>query len=518
MTFKAYTILKSNWRFIIFLLVSMVLSAFPRNNFMHHISSNWRSSQTLLTSFWFQKEGISLFHSQLPIYGPSWEVPFELPVYQAISVMFSNITHLNLTASSRVVSVASFYVSAIFLLLLCLELLNNKTLSSIIFLLYIWLPYNIRFSTEILIDYLSVALALGYLFWIKKFLDSPRNIILFSLAIIFGCLGATIKITTMVITITPAIFIALDGIHMWGIEWEDMISPKKIFVKIGKQKLPFSLLTAIAILPVLSEEVWTKFTDGIKQNNIFTAWLTTGNLNGWVFGTLDMKTNFTNWLNWLMKINNYFFLGGILLVFLIFGIVLLYKMPLKSRFFFGTALVGTLLTIFIFFNLYLHEYYYIAVSSYLSILIGFGVYCTVKFLLPHKIWWIVISAIFSFFILLAGIAQYKGFQAEVQAEINYENASVIPLAKKVTAITPENNYIISFQSSWWPDFILYTQRKGLIMSPREYGKYSCDLVNKYSYSTIVVVDSALDVPNLLGIFNCFKSVELIESGIYIINP
>ena len=119
MTDKVNATSKKDWPFIIFIFVCMVISVFPRLPFMHHISSNWRSSQTLLTSFWFQKGGISLFHAQLPIYGPPWEVPFEFPAYQAISTIFSNITHLNLTASSRVVSVACFYVSAIFLLLLC---------------------------------------------------------------------------------------------------------------------------------------------------------------------------------------------------------------------------------------------------------------------------------------------------------------------------------------------------------------------------------------------------------------
>jgi hypothetical protein len=485
---------------------------------MHHISSNWRSSQTLLTSFWFQKDGITLFHPQLPIYGPPWYVPFEFPVYQAISALFSNITHLNLTAASRVVSVACFYVSAIFLLLLCLEFLNNKTLSAIIFLVYLFLPYDIRFSTEILIDYLSVALALGYIFWIKKFFDSPRNFWAFILAIIFGCLGAAVKITTMAIVIIPAILIALDGIQTWGIKLEDLAAPKGIIGKIGKQKLPFLLLAGIAILPVLSAELWTKYADGIKQANVFTSWLTSKNLTDWNYGTLSMKTSFTNWWNWLMNINNYFFLGGILLIFLFSGIVFLYRMPLKSRCFFGTAFAGALLTIFIFFNLYLHEYYYIAISSYMSVLIGFGIYSLIKFLFPHKIWWIVFGGIFFVFILFKGIDQYRAFQTEVQAEINYEKTSIIPLANRVAAVTLENEHIISFQSDWYPDFILYSQRKGLILSPREYSKYSCDLVNKYDFSTIVVVDSNQDIPIRLGIFNCFQTVKMVGPGIYKVKP
>jgi len=177
-----------------------------------------------------------------------------------------------------------------------------------------------------------------------------------------------------------------------------------------------------------------------------------------------------------------------------------------------------ILTIFIFFNLYLHEYYYIAVSAYMSVIIGFGIYCLIKFLLPHKMWWSIFSGIFLFFILMRGLEQYRAFQAEVQAEVQYEQKIVISLATKVARMTQENQYIIAFQSDWWPDFILYTHRKGLIISPREYGKYSCALINRYDYSTIVIVNSPLDTPDLLGIFNCFESVTKVGPQIYKVKP
>jgi len=509
---------KTNWGFVIFIFANIVVSLLPRLPFMNRISSNWRSSQTLLTSFWFQKEGISLFHSQLPVFGPPWEVPFEFPLYQAISTVFSNITQLNITASSRVVSVAFFYVSALFLLLLCLELLDNKILSSIIFLVYLWLPYNIYFSTEILIDYLSVTLALGYIFWIKKFLDSRHNLVFFLLAIIFGCLGATIKITTMAITIIPSILITLNGIHLWGIKVENLTIPKEILAKIGQQKASFLLMTMIAILPVLLAGLWTRFADAIKQSNIFTVWLVSENLRGWTFGGWGQKTSFTDWWAWLIKINNFFFMEGLLLVFLLAGIAFLYKMPSTHRSFYGAALISVLLTIFIFFNLYRHDYYYIAVSAYMSVLIGFGLYCLNKFLLAHKIWWIIFSMVFLFFVLIRGIEQYRAFQGQFQAEINFLNTDIIPLANKVAARTPKDKYIISFQSEWYPYFILYTQRKGLIISPREYKKFNCDLIRKYDYHTLVVVDSDPDAPKQLGIFECFQNIRMGKSNIYRVQP
>ena len=111
----------------------------------------------------------------------------------------------------------------------------------------------------------------------------------------------------------------------------------------------------------------------------------------------------------LKKINDYFFLDGILLIFLLISIVFLYKIPLKSRCFWGTAILSVFLTIFIFFNLYLHEYYYIAISAYMSVIVGFGIYSLIKFILPKKNWWIVLSLLFFSFVLMRGVEQYKKF-------------------------------------------------------------------------------------------------------------
>lgn len=498
----------------LFFFSNIVFSIFPRVSFVHRISSVWRSNQTLLTSYWFQKEAISLLHAQLPIYGPPWEVPFEFPLYQVICTLSSTFFQLDLTYSSRVVSITIFFISSLFLLLLCNEFLEDKLLSLIIFSTYLWLPYNIRYSTEILIDYLAVTFALGYIFWIKKFVDSPNKFIFFFLSTLFGCLGAAVKITTMAIVIIPAILIAISGIQKWGGKVSDLTGPKELFERIFQQRKKFLSLTLIAFLPFFTAVLWTKHADDIKQSNVLTTWLTSKALTGWNYGTLEMKTNFSNWLSWLAKINDYFFLDGILLIFLLISIVFLYKIPLKSRCFLGAAILSVFLTIFIFFNLYLHEYYYIAISAYMSVIVGFGIYSLIKFILPKKNWWIVLSLLFFFFVLMRGVEQYKKFNEAIQAEISYTESKFIPLAKRVAENTPEDEYVIAFQSDWYPDFIFYTQRKGLILSPREYNKYSCELINQHAFSTIVVVDTGSEVPEQLGIFNCFTSTELIEPGIY----
>lgn len=498
-------------------VLSFALSIFPRLPFLNHISSWWRSSHTLLTSLWFQKEGISLFNYQTPIYGPPWQIPLEFPLYQAISTIFSNITRLDLTLSSRLMSLAIFYVTALFLLLLCVEFIQSKSLCLIILTVYLWLPFNIRYSTEILPDFLSVALALGYLYWITKWLTSPRNILLFALAVLSGCLGAVVKITTMPIIMVPAILMTLYGLQGWGINLRELLSLKKMAVAIRDHPLAFLLLAGIVILPLLSAVLWVKFGDGIKQANFYTAWFTSANDSDWWMGTTSQKLSYTEWLGKFENIKNYFLFGPVIYLPVV-GVLCLNKLPLKSRCVFGSALTGAVLTIFIFFNSYFHEYYYIAVSAYLSILIGFGIYCLYVFVLQRNIWWHVFSGIAVVFILMVGIEKFSFILATVKKEIKYTNSELVPLAIRVAEITPENEYFISIQDDWYPDIMLFSQRKGLIISPREEIKYTCESVTKYPYTTIVIVNRPLTTAQDIGLLGCFKSVELIEPGLYKVHP
>jgi hypothetical protein len=508
---------KSNRYFLYGCVLNLALSIFPRLPFLNHISSWWRSSHTLLTSLWFQKEGINLFNYQTPVFGPPWQVPLEFPLYQAICTVFSNITRLELTLSSRLMSLAIFYLSALFLILLCIKFIESKALCIIILTVYLWLPFNIRYSTEILPDFLSVALALSYLYWIYKWLVSPRNYLFFVLAVSSGCLGAMVKITTMPIVMIPAILITLNGMQSWGIKFRELFSLEKLMVEVKRRKLSLFLLAGIVILPLLSEILWVKFEDGIKQANIYTAYLTSANSSDWWYGTLTQKLSFSEWVGKFTNISNYFLFGPTAL-FPILGILCLYKLPLKSRCVFGSALTGALLTIFIFFNLYFHEYYYIAVASFMSVLIGFGFYCLYKYILRKNIWWHVFSGILLIFIMMEGYEKFAFILTTVKGEINYTNSVLIPLAHKVAAITPENEYIISIQDDWYPEIMLFSQRKGLIITPREEGKFTCESVTKYNYTTLVVVNRPVNTPEKLGILGCFTSVELIEPGLYQVEP
>jgi hypothetical protein len=508
---------KNNRLFLYGCILNLVLSILPRLPFMDHISSWWRSSHTLISALWFQKEGINLFNYQTPVYGPPWQVPLEFPLYQAICTVVSNLTSIDLTLSARLTSLAIFYLSALLLMLLCVEFIDSKPLCLIILTVYLWLPFNIRYSTEILPDYFSVVLALSYLYWIYQWLKSPRNILFFVLAVLSGCLGAMVKITTMPIVMIPAVLMTLNAMRNWGFSAGDLSSSKKLWVQIKSHKWTLLLLAGIVVLPVLSAVLWVRYEDSVKQANLYTEWLTSANSSDWWYGTWAQKLSYTEWMGKFTNMKNFFLFGPIVL-FPILGILCLYKLPLKSRFVFGSAIITTLLTIFIFFNLYFHEYYYIAVAALISITIGFGIYCLYTFILKKNAWWHVFAGVLFLFILLGGVEKFNFILNIVQDEVNYTEDVIVPLAAKAAALTPEGQYIIAFQDEWWPDFFLFAGRKGLIITPREESKYTCESITQYPYTTVVVVNRPLGTPEEIGLLGCFKSVEMIEPGIYKVEP
>lgn len=326
-----------------------------------------------------------------------------------------------------------------------------------------------------------------------------------------------VKITTMPIVMIPAILMTLHGMQGWGIKIEELLSPGKLMGHIKSHKFSFLLMAGIVILPLASEILWVRFEDGIKQANMYTAFISSVNSSDWWFGTSFQKLSYAEWLGKFDNIKNYFLFGPVIL-FPLLGILCLNQLPLKSRCAFGSALTGMALTIFIFFNLYFHEYYYIAVAALMSVLIGFGVYCLYQYILRKHIWWNVFSGILLIFIIMAGFEKFAFILNTVKDEINYTDDVLIAIANKVAAITPEDEYIISIQDDWYPEIMLFSQRKGLIITPEQENIFTCESVTKYNYTTIVIVGRPLNTAEEIGILGCFKSVELIEPGLYKVEP
>jgi hypothetical protein len=491
------------------------LSVFPRLPFMNHITSWWRSSHTLLSALWFQKEGINLLHYQTPVYGPPFEVPLEFPLYQAVCAVFAGLTRIDLTLASRMVSLGIFYLVALLLVLLCLEFLESRSLTLVILTVFLWLPFNIRYSTEILPDYLSVLLALAFLYGIRRWSVRPGSAGAYAATVVLGCLGAMVKITTMPIIAVAAALVALDGMRGWGIDLRAFFSRKGFLPEARKHFPALLMLAGLAALPLIAEVLWVRWEDYIKEANLYARYLTSANSGDWYYGTWAQKLSYTEWAGKLDNWKNDFLLGvAAAFAFPVLGMVFLDRMPVKTRAVFGSALTGTVLAIFCFFNLYLHEYYFISVAASASVMIGFGIHGLYRFVLQRNAWRHVFAGIAFLALALAGVEQMRFIRGIVDKEILYTQQVMLPAAQKVDAWTPEGEYVILLQFDWYPDVLFFSERKGLILTPREDGKFTCDTVTPYPYTTILILDRDPQDLEKLGLLKCFGTATEVEPGVY----
>ena len=74
---------------------------------------------------------------------------------------------------------------------------KDTWLNRIILLVYLWLPYTIFWSRACMIDYLSVALSLAYLYFFLRWLNRKQMVASIILTIIFGTLAYLTKLTTV---------------------------------------------------------------------------------------------------------------------------------------------------------------------------------------------------------------------------------------------------------------------------------------------------------------------------------
>ena len=71
----------------------------------------FRQTQTAYTARVFHESGIDLLHSQMPVMGPPWEVPFELPLFQAAASLVMDVGVAE-DRAMRLTGLATFVLSA----------------------------------------------------------------------------------------------------------------------------------------------------------------------------------------------------------------------------------------------------------------------------------------------------------------------------------------------------------------------------------------------------------------------
>ena len=424
----------------------------------------FRQSQTAITVQTYLNEGYSLFDYQTPVLGYPYQIPMELPTYQTIVYGFMKVFSLeNIDVAGRVVSILIFYISAILLFLLAQNIFRNSKISIATFLIYILLPFNIFWSRTFMIDYLSVTFALGYILFFLYFLQSTdkKKILFLLLSILFGVLGATTKITTMIITAPLMIYFTTNEFFI------DYKKHLKLIELLKQNWLKYLSISLVAILPLISGIAWVEYADYIKSQNVFTQFLTSEALGSWNYGTMEQKLDISKWYKVFKNFDSIFL-----------GIAIVVILATKHNIKISLIMIATIfITIAIFFNLYHeHTYYLISLMPFYALLIGIAI---AQINIKQK--WVNIALIAT--LIVSIISSIVSILPNMKAD-NYNHPYSIT-GKALNAVTENNDNIITYGFDWTSVYLYSANRKGMMLRgvneynniPTDYHKNSFILLN-----------------------------------------
>ncbi|MCG6553427.1 MAG: hypothetical protein L7F77_13975 [Candidatus Magnetominusculus sp. LBB02] len=449
----------------------------------------FRQTQTAITIWTFVKEGITFFSYQTPVFGPPWQAPFEFPLFQAAAALFVKAGLSDIDIAARLTNIMFFYLSAYFLFSLCRRFFTDRGITYAIILCYVMSPYTIFWSRTSMIDYASVAFALGYYYFFMRLLQENGKFLFLTAAVVSGALGYLVKITTMPLAAFPLAYFIVK--HLWNNYKQAGLScllREKVFL--------IKILTAIAV-PVAAGYLWTIHADNVKSASLFTEWLTSGHLHGWNYGTWAQRAALSNWLAIARHLRPFVPFGYFLIPA---AVVFALKHPKRHMEFIYTGLIGAVLTIFTFFNLYkAHSYYAMAVTPFLAAAAGFAIYHIFFILLKNKKGTSVITlkgCIAAACLAALGYYYIGTVKAYLRVPLIINQYSPSTISDFLRDITPPDEYIIITDHLWNPSILYYARRKGfMINEDYDYGQSLTAFLKQHKFTTIVTVR---DYPELLA--------------------
>ena len=399
----------------------------------------FRQTQTAFTARIYHEQGIDLLHPKLPILGPPWEIPFEFPLFQAAAAVVMD-TGIPEDTALRLTGLATFILAGALLW----RLVGRQAgwiAATVALAVFLFSPLGISWGRAALIEYTalsaSFAFALTGLQW-----RSGGSRIWFVLALALGCIAALVKITTALFWVAPFALLAVDRDNDRG-------TPRS-----------WAGAWALSVVPLLAGLAWTRYADGIKAVTGATAWLTSGALSAWNFGTVAQRLQPSSWGS--IYSNAVVLTGAIAIVFLAYPAIRFAVARRQIRFWtwIAATAVGPVL---LFFNLYVvHDYYSMAVSGSIAALIGLGV-AGLPLVRPWLRGLFLLGGTVALVATVALQAPYwmRAFDPTADPE------GVLPLAAQIERETAPDQPVAILDRDWTPELLYYAHRWGVMINGHE---------------------------------------------------
>ena len=403
----------------------------------------FRQTQTAYTALLFHEHGISLLHSELPVLGQPWSIPFEFPLFQAIASVPMDLG-VTPDLAMRLTALAFFAITA----LLVFGFVRSRAgpVEAVASLCFFTLsPFSLIWSRASLMEYMATAGAVAWCWALLAYRDSGRRLPLV-LGVLAGTIRCLVKITSGLFWVAPVLLAnsARDsgtGLRGWVRSRLDL-------------RLAIGLLVPLAIT-----EWWVRYSDHVKAMNLQGAHLTSAALFDWNFGTIHQRLEPSTWTTILDRIDPTI-TGGV-----IWGGLMLAAVLLGSRrgLWIGIA-VAVAAPIATFFNLYyVHEYYLSAATPGIAMLMGVGLVALLRAsgtmqsrLLPAAL---VVLGIW----VATTLAFEEPYWRLAYTTITPSNNETLAIAQSLASVTAPNDLVVIDGFDWSPEVLYYARRRGTML-------------------------------------------------------
>ncbi len=414
-----------------------------RNNILE--GHEFRQAQTAMTVEYLLRDGWSLAYP-LPLFGPPWSAPMEFPVFQTVAAGFARVSGLPVDPACRLTSLAFFYLAlpALFMLLRDLPQPPHRR--------WLWLaailvsPLYLFYSRAVMIESTALCLGAWFLLAYVRAVDRGHRGWL-AAALLLGTGAGLAKVTTYAVFLVVAAAYTLWRMAAAGPTTATRWAAARALLVRG----------LVATVPsVLVGTAWVRYSDAVKASNPLAAFLVSGELHEFTFGTLAQRLSPAYWWR-IMGIAGESVLPPVLVAAAAASAVFAGRSAGRVALLLAVGFVaGPLL----FANLYfVHDYYFYATGLFLLGLLALGWSRLLdQRAIPAALTWLVIAACLGW---------------EVRAFTHSYNLIQAParppppeLARVLAATTAPDDVILIYGLEWNPVVPYFADRRVIMVANR----------------------------------------------------
>jgi len=450
----------------------------------------FRQTWTAWTAQLFHERGVDLLHPIMPIFGPPFVLPSELPLFQALGALVMTLG-VPTDPAMRVAGLLTFVACAVALWLLARDI-ADRTTAYVAVALFVATPLALIWSRTSMIEYLALAAALGYCWAGLRWRDG-RGVRWWVVALVLGLIAALVKPPTFVGLAIPLALARDRGERAGVVAWlRTRLDPRVV---------------ALGLVPLAASYAWLAYGDAIKATEPAASFLqSTGALwRAYYYGTVadrlsaPLITRVSDELTDLA-------IGRYAIAFVVLGLVATLR-GRRASIWAGVAL-SILLPIEIFWGAYTkHDYYFIAVTAGTALLGAAGIVWAWRRSGTRTAHAVVAAVVIA---AVAGSLAYDaGFWTRMY-EPSVDDLGIRAAARQIAAATRPDDLVLLVGYGYDPERLYYAQREGLMVTVENFDDALRGIPHE-RYRTLVVADPWRDA---VWISRAWRWVGARESPIY----